>query len=84
MFADQFRELTTRLPSTYAYGLGEHSHNSFRHTFNHKSWGMFARDQPPGGPQNLYGVHPYIQVVENDEGNAYGLLFLNANAQGLH
>ncbi|OQV19546.1 Sucrase-isomaltase, intestinal, partial [Hypsibius exemplaris] len=81
VFANQFRELTTRVPSTFVYGLGEHSHNSFRHNFNYKSWGMFARDQPPGGPQNLYGVHPYVQVVEDNEGHTFGTLFLNAHAQ---
>ncbi|OQV25082.1 Sucrase-isomaltase, intestinal [Hypsibius exemplaris] len=81
VFANQFRELTTRVPSTFVYGLGEHSRNSFRHNFNYKSWGMFARDQPPGGPQNLYGVHPYVQVVEDNEGHTFGTLFLNAHAQ---
>lgn len=71
------------MPSQHVYGLGEHSRNDFVHDFNWKTYGMFARDQPPGGEQNLYGVHPYVMVVEDDEGNAFGSLLLNSNAMGI-
>ena len=49
---------------------------------NFQTWGMWARDQPPGGRQNLYGSHPYVMVVEDDEGHAFGSLMLNAHAMG--
>ena len=28
------------------------------------TWGMFARDHPPEGEANLYGVHPRYTVIE--------------------
>ncbi|XP_055327410.1 LOW QUALITY PROTEIN: sucrase-isomaltase, intestinal-like [Paramacrobiotus metropolitanus] len=84
IFANQYLEISTRLPSKDVYGFGEHSHNSFRHDLNYKSWGMFSLDQPPGGEQNLYGVHPYAMVVEDDDGHAFGLLLLNSNAMEVH
>lgn len=42
---------------------------------------MYARDQPPAGVGNLYGVHPFYTAIENDF-NSHGVLFLNAAAQG--
>lgn len=42
-----FIQITTRLPSEYVYGFGETEHASFRQNMSWKTWGMFARDQPP-------------------------------------
>ena len=47
VFADQFLQISTRLPSEYVYGFGEHEHSSFKHDLNWKTLGMFSRDQPP-------------------------------------
>ena len=47
IFADQFLQISTRLPSRYIYGFGEHEHRSFLHDIDWKSYGMFTRDQYP-------------------------------------
>ena len=86
IYAYQYREITTRLPSEYVYGAGEHTHMSFQHDLNYKTWGLWSHDQTQnlfGVPQNLYGVHPYVMVVEDSKGNAFGSLLLNSNAMGM-
>ncbi|XP_043558940.1 maltase-glucoamylase, intestinal [Chiloscyllium plagiosum] len=47
-FTDQFIQISTHLPSKYIYGFGETEHRSFKHDLNWNTWGMFAKDQPPG------------------------------------
>ncbi|XP_027698115.1 maltase-glucoamylase, intestinal, partial [Vombatus ursinus] len=78
-FNDMFLRISTRLPSQYIYGFGETEHMTFRRNLNWHTWGMFARDQPPGYKMNSYGVHPYYMGLEED-GNAHGVLLLNSNA----
>ncbi|XP_022104698.1 maltase-glucoamylase, intestinal-like [Acanthaster planci] len=79
IFSDQFLQITTTLPSSNLYGFGENEHPSFRHNIQWTSWGMFSRDQPPGGDANLYGVHPFYMSLEEDY-KAHGVLLLNSNA----
>uniref|UniRef100_A0A4X2LEU1 Maltase-glucoamylase n=1 Tax=Vombatus ursinus TaxID=29139 RepID=A0A4X2LEU1_VOMUR len=78
-FNDMFLRISNRLPSQYIYGFGETEHTTFRRNMNWHTWGMFARDQPPGYKKNSYGVHPYYMGLEED-GNAHGVLLLNSNA----
>ncbi|XP_050821721.1 sucrase-isomaltase, intestinal [Gopherus flavomarginatus] len=78
-FSDMFIQISTRLPSQYIYGFGENEHTTFRRDMNWHTWGMFAKDQPPGYKLNSYGVHPFYMGLEND-GNAHGVLLLNSNA----
>ncbi|XP_012576240.1 PREDICTED: putative maltase-glucoamylase-like protein FLJ16351 [Condylura cristata] len=78
-FNDMFLSISTRLPSHYIYGLGESEHKTFRKDMNWKTWGMFARGEPPANERNSYGVHPYYMALEQD-GNAHGVLLLNSNA----
>uniref|UniRef100_A0A2C9KG08 P-type domain-containing protein n=1 Tax=Biomphalaria glabrata TaxID=6526 RepID=A0A2C9KG08_BIOGL len=82
VLSDQFLQITTKLPSTNVYGLGEHVHDHFKHEMN-KTWTSFARDQPPSwdAMANLYGVHPFYTCVEDNDGNTHGILLLNSNAQ---
>lgn len=47
LFSDQFLQLSTHLPSTNVYGLGEHVHQQYRHDMNWKTWPMFSRDTTP-------------------------------------
>ncbi|KAK3872832.1 hypothetical protein Pcinc_022087 [Petrolisthes cinctipes] len=81
---DQFLSVTTRLASRNVYGLGENAHTTFRHNLTDPLvWPIFSRDQGPapgdGQQMNLYGAHPYYQVMEND-GRSHGVLLLNSNA----
>ncbi|XP_067130265.1 lysosomal alpha-glucosidase-like isoform X2 [Centruroides vittatus] len=79
VFADQFLQMTIKLPSSNIYGLGEHKTTTYKHDSNWKKWTFFARDEPPVAYNNLYGVHPFYMIVERD-GNAHGVFFLNSNA----
>ena len=56
--SDQFLQLAAQLPSHNIYGFAEQEQPSFRHSVDWVTWGMFARDHPPEGDANLYGVHP--------------------------
>ena len=47
-FSDQFLQLTTKLPSTNLYGIGENEQGTFKHHFDkYPVWPLFSRDQPP-------------------------------------
>uniref|UniRef100_A0A8D0F190 P-type domain-containing protein n=1 Tax=Strix occidentalis caurina TaxID=311401 RepID=A0A8D0F190_STROC len=78
-FSDMFIQISTRLASQYLYGFGESEHTMFRRDMNWHTWGMFARDQPPGYKLNSYGFQPFYMGLEED-GNAHGVLLLNSNA----
>ncbi|XP_030826535.1 LOW QUALITY PROTEIN: maltase-glucoamylase, intestinal-like, partial [Camarhynchus parvulus] len=78
-FAEQFLQISTRLPSPFVYGFGENEHGTFRHDLNWHTWGMFARDQPPGYKLNSYGFQPFYMALEEDV-SAHGVLLLNSNA----
>ncbi|XP_077982533.1 sucrase-isomaltase, intestinal-like [Glandiceps talaboti] len=80
LFSDQYIQIATRLASSSLFGFGEHEHQTFKHDVDWHEYSMFARDQPPQPYANMYGVHPYYMVVENDF-NAHGVLILNSNAQ---
>ena len=48
LLADQFLQLSTKLPSDYLYGFGETSRSSFKRDFTKwHSFGLFSRDQAP-------------------------------------
>ncbi|KAM3654006.1 LOW QUALITY PROTEIN: maltase-glucoamylase-like, partial [Ammospiza maritima maritima] len=78
-FSDQFLQISTRLPAPFVYGFGESERGTFRHDLGWHTWGMFARDQPPGYKLNSYGFHPFHVGLEED-GSAHGVLLLNSNA----
>ncbi|XP_036392320.1 maltase-glucoamylase, intestinal [Megalops cyprinoides] len=78
-FSNLFIQISTRLPSNYIYGFGETEHPTYRHDLNWHTWGMFAKDQPPGNKMNCYGVHPFYMGLE-ETADAHGVLLLNSNA----
>ncbi|XP_068224181.1 sucrase-isomaltase, intestinal-like [Palaemon carinicauda] len=81
-FEDQFLQVHTTLPSTYLYGFGENTQQSFRRSFEPRTtFPIFARDQPIGTEEmNVYGHYPYYMVMEDDEGNSHSVLLFNSNA----
>uniref|UniRef100_A0A4W4FQF6 P-type domain-containing protein n=1 Tax=Electrophorus electricus TaxID=8005 RepID=A0A4W4FQF6_ELEEL len=76
-YADQFLQMSTSLPSTFVYGLGEHRSNLL-HDVQWNTLTMWARDAAPE-LTNLYGAHPFSLLMESD-GLAHGLFLLNSNA----
>ncbi|MCI4393474.1 hypothetical protein PGIGA_G00157810 [Pangasianodon gigas] len=77
-YADQFLQMSTSLPSTFVYGLGEHRSN-LMHDVQWSTFTMWARDAAPEELINLYGVHPFYLLMETD-GLAHGSFLLNSNA----
>ncbi|XP_075034030.1 lysosomal alpha-glucosidase [Mixophyes fleayi] len=78
LFADQFLQISTSLPSQYLYGLGEHLTSINLDT----SWSRLTfwnRDIMPTKNANLYGTHPFYLALEKD-GSAHGVFLLNSNA----
>lgn len=45
--AEQFLQLSFRLPSSNVYGLGEHVHQQYRHNMSWNTWPIFTRDATP-------------------------------------
>ncbi|VDK29332.1 unnamed protein product [Gongylonema pulchrum] len=84
LFADQYIQIATFLPTDKIYGFGENVHLSLKHEFfNYTTWSMLARDQPPdpaNKQRNLYGVHPFYLGLEGDN-KAHGVLIWNSNPQ---
>ncbi|XP_074171361.1 maltase-glucoamylase [Rhinolophus sinicus] len=81
LFADQFLQLSMRLPSANVYGLGEHVHRQYRHDMNWKTWPIFARDTTPNGDgTNLYGAQTFFLCLEDASGLSFGVFLMNSNA----
>ncbi|XP_038616574.1 maltase-glucoamylase, intestinal [Tachyglossus aculeatus] len=80
-YANQFLQLSTRLPSPNIYGFGEHVHRQYRHDLDWKTWPIFPRDTfPTGDVKNLYGAHTFFLCLEDNTGNSFGVFLLNSNA----
>ncbi|XP_064615500.1 maltase-glucoamylase-like isoform X2 [Liolophura sinensis] len=82
VMADQFLQMTTRLPTEYVYGFGEHNHRRLLHDMNWKTWSIFTRDVAPVDAWNLYGAQPFYMNLEKD-GKASGVFLRNSNAMDL-
>ncbi|XP_020288298.1 lysosomal alpha-glucosidase-like [Pseudomyrmex gracilis] len=78
IFADQFLQISTLIPTNNIYGIGEHQ-SSLKLNTKWQSFTLFNKDQPPIENANLYGSHPFYIVIEKS-GMAHGVLFLNSNA----
>ncbi|XP_054985594.1 maltase-glucoamylase [Sorex araneus] len=81
IFADQFLQISMRLPSANVYGLGEHVHQQYRHDMNWKTWTLFSRDRVPNRDRtNLYGVQTFFLCLEDASGSSFGVFLMNSNA----
>nr|XP_019950458.1 PREDICTED: maltase-glucoamylase, intestinal-like [Paralichthys olivaceus] len=81
VFADQYLQLSAKLPSHNIYGLGEHVHQQYRHDTNWRTWPIFTRDAfPNGGTHNLYGHYPFFLCLEDESGKSFGVFLMNSNA----
>uniref|UniRef100_A0A8C8YTY1 Maltase n=1 Tax=Prolemur simus TaxID=1328070 RepID=A0A8C8YTY1_PROSS len=80
-FAEQYLQLSFRLPSANVYGLGEHVHQQYRHNMSWKTWPIFTRDTTPTeGMINLYGAHTFFLCLEDTTGFSFGVFLMNSNA----
>ncbi|XP_053782529.1 probable maltase-glucoamylase 2 isoform X1 [Desmodus rotundus] len=81
LFAQQYLQLSFRLPSANVYGLGEHVHQQYRHSMAWQTWPIFTRDATPAqGMINLYGAHTFFLCLEDTSGSAFGVFLMNSNA----
>ncbi|XP_047912381.2 maltase-glucoamylase-like [Anser cygnoides] len=81
VYANQFLQLSIKLPSSNIYGVGEHVHKQFQHDVNWKTWPMFSRDSAPSGNMdNLYGVQTFFLCLEDKSGASFGVFLMNSNA----
>lgn len=78
IFADQFLQMSSLLPSSNIYGLGEHR-SHLKLSTNWELLTLFNADQPPKEKENLYGSHPFYMIIE-ESGECHGVLLLNSNA----
>ncbi|XP_049633099.1 lysosomal alpha-glucosidase isoform X2 [Suncus etruscus] len=78
IFADQYLQLSTTLPSRYVLGLAEHLAPLILST-NWTRVTLWNRDSAPTPGHNLYGSHPFYMVLE-EGGLAHGVFLLNSNA----
>ncbi|XP_036408755.1 lysosomal alpha-glucosidase [Megalops cyprinoides] len=78
LFADQYLQLSTSLPSALVSGLGEH-YTPLALDLNWTRVSLWNRDMAPHSDANLYGSHPFYLVQEGD-GLAHGVFLLNSNA----
>uniref|UniRef100_A0A669Q5G8 alpha-glucosidase n=1 Tax=Phasianus colchicus TaxID=9054 RepID=A0A669Q5G8_PHACC len=80
-YADQFLQLSIKLPSSNIYGVGEHVHKQYRHDLNWKTWPLFSRDVGPSEQMhNLYGVQTFFMCLEDSSGASFGVFLMNSNA----
>ena len=81
VFSDQFLQLPLLLPpGSVLSGWGENEQDTLLLNMTYHTWPLYARDQPPDGKANMYGVHPRLTILDKN-GDAAGLLFLNSAAQ---
>ncbi|XP_045412485.1 sucrase-isomaltase, intestinal [Lemur catta] len=81
VYSDQYLQISTRLPSEYIYGFGEHVHKRFHHDLYWKTWPIFTRDQlPADNNNNLYGHQTFFMCIEDTTGESFGVFLMNSNA----
>nr|CAI5826996.1 unnamed protein product [Callosobruchus analis] len=78
IYSNQFLQISSKLPSKYIYGLGEHR-STFLLSTDWSLFTLFNHDAIPGFKINGYGSHPFYLSMENSS-NSHGVFLLNSNA----
>ncbi|GAB6021085.1 hypothetical protein CHUAL_003718 [Chamberlinius hualienensis] len=78
-FANQFRQLTARLPSQHIFGLGPLVAPSANQTSSWHTWSLFAGGHVDSTFIKSHGGHPVYLCLENN-GNAHAVLLHNSHA----
>ncbi|XP_045462356.1 lysosomal alpha-glucosidase-like [Harmonia axyridis] len=81
IFANQFLQVSGKLPSSFIYGIGEHQ-ESFMIPSNWTRYTLFNHDSIPQFNKNLYGSHPFYLLLE-ETGHSHGVFLLNSNAMDI-
>lgn len=81
IYSDQFLQLSSDLPSSYIYGIGEHYEGILRNV-NWSKFTLLNSDLSPIPDHALYGSHPFYMALEKD-GKANGVFLLNSNAMDI-
>ncbi|XP_074125656.1 putative maltase-glucoamylase 2 [Sminthopsis crassicaudata] len=80
-YAEQYLQLSVRLPSHNVYGFGEHVHQQYLHNMSWKTWPIFTRDAIPNANMtNLYGAQTFFLCLEDNSGFSFGVFLMNSNA----
>ncbi|XP_044534936.1 maltase-glucoamylase, intestinal-like [Gracilinanus agilis] len=80
-YAEQYLQLSIRLPSHNVYGFGEHVHQQYLHSMDWKTWPIFTRDAIPNDNMtNLYGAQTFFLCLEDNSGLSFGVFLMNSNA----
>jgi lysosomal alpha-glucosidase len=78
VYADQFLQLSSALPSNYIYGLGE-TQDKLSRSLNWSRSVLWTHDSVPTENRNLYSSHPFYFVMEKS-GASHGVFLANSNA----
>jgi alpha-glucosidase (family GH31 glycosyl hydrolase) len=76
IYAKDFRQLDTHVPTEALYGLGERMDSFQKTDFSYNRYTFFNRDRVPWWKLNLYGSHPTYLMLESN-GQAHQTLFYN-------
>ncbi|XP_023211344.1 lysosomal alpha-glucosidase-like [Centruroides sculpturatus] len=81
IYSDQLLQLSSRLPSRFIYGLGQHKAPLLRRV-NWKRFTIFNRDRHPMKDHSTYGTHPFYLDLE-ESGKSHGVVLINSNAMDI-
>ncbi|KAG8182551.1 hypothetical protein JTE90_002085 [Oedothorax gibbosus] len=77
VYLNQFLQLSSYLPSSHFYGIGE-TYGSFHRNVNWTRFTLLNSDRSPTPNYPLYGSQPFYLSLEKD-GNAHGVFLFNSN-----
>ncbi|CAH2008235.1 unnamed protein product [Acanthoscelides obtectus] len=81
IYSNQFIQISSKLPSKYIYGLGEHR-STFLLSTDWSLFTLFNHDAIPQFNKNGYGSHPFYLLLENSS-KSHGVFLLNSNAMDI-